>query len=151
MRQTGDSKALDEINTKQGVGTGSRPTAAFVAFQGFNRDSAAPGGFRVSLRDELTVKAGRETFRKFHMSKTFAGRLEEDQRIREKILNQIIMNENRQKHGLRSVRRPRPYFAALVNEFGEPYDEVDMEKPDYFIRDERDIDKEGLFAKQRIL
>ena len=51
------------------------------------------------------------------------------------------------KYGKRHVMKPKPYFAAHLNEYNEPYDAADLElsRPDYLIREERDIDRDGMF------
>ena len=78
--------------------------------------------------------------------------MDDDLKIRNKILNQIVMDDNRMKYGKRHMQKPKPYFAATFNEYNEPYDNSNLEltRPDYFIREERDIDHEGLFLTQRV-
>jgi len=53
------------------------------------------------------------------------------------------MDENRLYYDKRNLLKPMPYFAALKNEFNNQIEPE--ERPDYRIRQERDIDTEGIF------
>lgn len=46
--------------------------------------------------------------------------------------------------------KPKPFFSAYKDEFDNDFNEVDNPKPDFRIREERDIDEQGLFLTTRI-
>jgi hypothetical protein len=59
------------------------------------------------------------------------------------------MDENRRIYDKRYVLKPRPFFSAKVDEHFNVFDE-DNPKPDYRVREGRDIDDKGVFFHQRI-
>ena len=54
-----------------------------------------------------------------------------------------------QQNQMREVKKPKPYYAAQYDVFGNPFNQ-DNEQNDYRIREVRDIDDGGLFMAQRV-
>lgn len=53
--------------------------------------------------------------------------------IRNLLFNHVVMDENRKLYEPRQIRKPRPYYSAKKDNFGNPYGK-DNKRPDNRIR-----------------
>jgi hypothetical protein len=61
-----------------------------------------------------------------------------------------VKDNQRKLNEPRTVKRPKPFYSAKRDPFGNPYKAVDNPRPDFRIREARDMDREGLFLTTRV-
>jgi len=64
-------------------------------------------------------------------------------------MNKLLMDENRRNYEKRAIRKPKPYYAAYYDAFGNRFNE-NHERTDYKVNEKRDIDEQGNFMATRV-